>query len=260
MNILDRSSVKIRSGIPYFEVSEISGLEWVRHAFLTRRGGVSLPPYDSLNLGFRTGDDRLSQNGNLIGAAFGFNPENLVLLHQEHADRILVIEDSPDPLAYPLEYDAVITRAMKRVLAIQTADCIPLFVIDRRRKAIAAIHAGRQGTALGITRKVLRRMREEFGSSPVDLSVALGPSIGPCCYEIDKKAFIPEWDPFSLHKGGGRWMVDLAQINIAQMKEEGLQEGQISKIDLCTRCHGDLFFSYRREPETGRQLSFIGIV
>jgi len=102
-------------------------------------------------------------------------------------------------------------------------------------------------------------MRIELGCSPKDLWVALGPSIGSCCYEIDEKVFLQEWAPFATMNGVGKWRIDLPRINIAQMKEEGIGEDQIFRIDLCTRCHPDLFFSYRGEGQTGRQLSFIGI-
>jgi YfiH family protein len=154
----------------------------------------------------------------------------------------------------------MITDASDIILGIQTADCIPIFLVDQKRKVIAAVHAGRQGTALHITRKVLKKMGEEFGCSPEDLIIALGPSIGPCCYEIDGKIFLPEWEPFSTSKGGERWMVDIAGINMAQMKDEGIEEEQIFLVNLCTSCHTDLFFSYRKEGQTGRQLSFIGIM
>jgi hypothetical protein len=133
-------------------------------------------------------------------------------------------------------------------------------VADQKKKVTAAIHAGRNGTALHITTKVLTKMKEEFGCSSRDLLVTLGPSIGACCYEIDEKGFHPEWEPFSTPKGTGKWMTDLAQINIAQMKGEGIEDDQISWINLCTYCCSDLFFSYRREGRTGRQLSFIGIL
>jgi copper oxidase (laccase) domain-containing protein len=132
-------------------------------------------------------------------------------------------------------------------------------VADQKRKVIAAIHAGRQGTALRITVKVLEKMKEEFGCSSGDLLITLGPSIGVCCYEIDEKTFRPEWKPFSTSREMGKWMVDLARINIAQIKGEGIVEEHISWINLCTRCNGDLFFSYRGEGRTGRQLSFIGM-
>ena len=125
---------------------------------------------------------------------------------------------------------------------------------------IAAIHAGRQGTTLHIMTKVLKKMEEEFGCSSKDLLIAIGPSIGPCCYEVDEKVFQQEWEPFSAARTSGKWMVDLGQINIAQMKEKGIKEEQISWINLCTRCQSDLFFSYRKEGKTGRQLSFIGII
>jgi YfiH family protein len=159
-----------------------------------------------------------------------------------------------------LEYDALITNSPNTFLGIQTADCVPIFIADQKKRVIAAIHAGRQGTALHITTKVLKNMEEEFGCTSENLIIALGPSIGHCCYEIDEKVFQPEWEPFSTLKGSGRWMVDLARINIAQMKKEGIQEEQIFRIDLCTSCHSDLFFSYRKEGRTGRQLSFIGII
>jgi len=261
MNILNRSSLKTEKGIPYFEIPELASIGWVQHGFLTRKGGVSLPPYDSLNLGFRSGDrlEHVSQNRNFISTAFHFDPEDLILLNQRHQDQIFLLEESLDPLLSPLECDAVVTCALKRILAIRTADCIPIFIVDRRKRAIAAIHAGRQGTGLYITTKVLRKMKDEFGCLPEDLLIAAGPSIGPCCYEVDENVFQPEWGPFSVPRGRGKWMVDLARINVAQMKNEGIKEEQIFLVDLCTSCHADLFFSHRKEGQTGRQLSFIGM-
>jgi len=123
----------------------------------------------------------------------------------------------------------------------------------------AAIHAGRQGTALHITSKVLRRMSEAFGSQLCDLLIAIGPCIGPCCYEIDERVFLPEWKPFSAPRGGRNWMLDLASINRAEMERQGIDKTQIFTVEICTACRKDLLFSYRREGMTGRQLSFIGI-
>jgi len=235
---------------------------WVRHAFLTRKGGVSLPPYGTLNVSNENGDreEDVTQNKNRIAKTFYFDPIHLVLLNQIHQDRILLLREPFSTLPSLLEFDALITNARNIFLGILTADCLPIFIVDQNRKVIAAIHAGRQGTALHITKKVLKKMEEEFGSSLEDLIIALGPSIGPCCYEIDEKVFIPEWESFSISRGERRWITDLAQINIAQMKEGGIKGEQISWIDLCTCCHSDLFFSYRKEGQTGRQLSFIGMI
>jgi YfiH family protein len=262
MNILGRSALKTKTGLPYFEIPEMAEIGWIRHAFLTRKGGVSLPPYDTLNLSKDNGDREqdVNQNKNRIAEAFYFDPKRLVLLNQIHQDGIFLLKDSLGTLPALLEYDALVTNSPNKFLGIQTADCVPIFIADQKKRVIAAIHAGRQGTALHITTKVLKNMEEEFGSTSENLIIALGPSIGPCCYEIDEKAFQPEWEPFSTLRGTGKWMVDLAQINIAQMKNEGIKEEQIIWVDLCTRCHADLFFSYRKEGQTGRQLSFIGIV
>jgi len=262
MNILDRSASKTENDLSYFQSQDITKLGWVQHAFLTRQGGVSLPPYDSLNLSDKNGDEkeRVLRNKNLIARTFGFDPSRLVLLDQMHRDQILLLKKPIANFPSLLEYDALITNFPSIYAAILTADCLPIFVVDQKRKVIAAIHAGRNGTSLHITAKVLAKMKEEFGCSPGDLLVTLGPSIGACCYEIDEKVFHPEWGPFSTSKGTGKWMTDLAQINIAQMKGEGVEEDQISWINLCTHCCSDLFFSYRREGQTGRQLSFIGII
>jgi YfiH family protein len=262
MNIFDRSALKTRNGLPFFEIPELAKLEWTRHAFLTRRGGVSPPPYDSLNLSNKNGDQRdfVAMNGKIIAKAFDFDLNVLILLDQMQQDQILLLKKPAITLPSPLEYDALITNSPNTCLGIQTADCLPILFVDRKRKVIAAVHAGREGTALYITAKVIEKMKGEFGCSPEDLLIAIGPSIGPCCYEVDESVFHPEWESFSTLRRSGKWMVDLSQINIAQMKREGIEEEQIFWINLCTRCHSDLFFSYRGERQTGRQLSFIGII
>ena len=260
MGTLQRSDLKTKNGLPFFEVPEIKQLGWASHGFLTRRGGLSPSPYHTLNLGSTNGDlpENVSKNKDLIAAAFGFDLSRLVQLQQMHQDRILILKTSHDPLPADLRYDAVITDCPNRVLSIKTADCIPIFIVDREKKILAAVHAGREGTARHITGKVLKQMRSEFGSVPQDLLIALGPAIGPRCYEIEERVFQQEWAPFSTPAGPGKWRVDLFNINIAQMVEGGIEEEQIWHIDLCTHCHNDLFFSYRREGQTGRQLSFIG--
>ncbi len=262
MNILNQSSSKTKKGLSYFEIPEMAELGWLRHAFLTRLGGASAPPYDSLNMSDKNGDYEsvVSKNKNRIAAAFGFDSRRLVLLDQVQEDQILLLKEPIAALSGPLEYDSMITGVSNIFLGIRTADCLPIFVVDQKRKVIAAIHAGRRGTSLQITAKVLKKMKEDFGCSPGDFLVGLGPSIGSCCYEIDEEVFHPEWEPLSTPKGSGKWMVDLGRINIAQMKSEGIREEQISWVNLCTRCQSDLFFSYRREGRTGRQLSIIGMV
>jgi YfiH family protein len=262
MKTLNLSALKIKNNLPYFEIPEMAKLGWTRHAFLTRNGGVSLSPYHTLNLGRENGDqeENVIENKMRIARTFNFDPKCLVLLHQVHQDRILLLRQPDDTLPALLEYDAVITDVSNMFVGIRTADCIPILILDQRKRVISAIHAGRQGTALHITTKVLRKMGEEFGCSPEDLLIALGPSVGSCCYEIDEGVFHPEWEVFSTRSGKGKWMVDLARINVAHMKNEGSREEQIHWVDLCTGCHVDTLFSHRKEGRTGRQLSFIGIL
>jgi YfiH family protein len=262
MNIFERSAIKRKNKLSYFEIPEWVELGWIQHAFLTRHGGVSLSPYDSLNLSDRNGDvkENVSKNKDLVSSIFDFDLKRMILLDQMQHDAILLLKKPIMTLSSPLEYDAMITNSPNTFLGILTADCLPIFVADQRKRVIAAIHAGRVGTGLHITEKVLKKMKEEFGCSSRDSFINIGPSIGSCCYEIDENGFRPEWEPFSISKGEAKWMLDLAQINIAQMKKEGIREEQISWVNLCTHCHTDLFFSYRKEGCTGRQLSFIGIV
>lgn len=261
MRIINESNLKIKKDIPYFQIEELNTLGWVKHAFLTRKGGISPFPYNSLNFSKNNGDciENISYNRKLIADMFDFKPQQLVLLNQIHKDNILIVNDHMDLEKSSLEYDAIITNIPNLYFGILTADCIPIFIVDQKKKVIGAIHAGRQGTALKITKKVLKEIKKRFNSSSNDFIISLGPSIGPCCYEIDEKIYLKEWESFSKQKGDKKWMIDIAKINIQHMKEEGVMEDQIIKIDLCTSCRKDLFFSYRKESKTGRQLSFIGI-
>ena len=165
MNILNRSALKTKNNLSYFESPDFAELGWIQHAFLTRQGGVSLPPYDSLNLSDKNGDREgsVSKNEKIIAEAFGFGLSRLLLLDQMQQDQILLLKEPMITLPSPLEYDALITNSPDTFLGILTADCLPIFVADQKKKVIAAIHAGRQGTALGITAKALRKMEEEFG-------------------------------------------------------------------------------------------------
>ena len=132
MNILNRSSLGTTNDLPYFEIPEIAELGWVRHAFLTRRGGVSLPPYESLNLSNTNGDQEefVSQNRNRIASAFRFDSKRLILLDQMQQDQILLLREPVFTLPAPLEYDAMITNSPNIFLGILTADCLPIFAIE----------------------------------------------------------------------------------------------------------------------------------
>ncbi len=255
-----------RGTIEYLESGEFSALDFLTHAFCTRRGGVSRAPYDGLNVGDLVGDaeEDLVQNLNLIKDAFAIPDGRLILMRQLHGDRIHVLdEDGPLPEGPP-ECDGLITERPGMALRILTSDCVPLFFVDRTRRVIGAAHAGWRGTALGIAARMVATFAERFSSRPEDILAVSGPAIGPCCYEVDA----PVFDAFSAMPGAdlflrpcpgkGRWMLDLALANRLQIREAGVPAENIYVTGFCTACRQDLFFSHRAAGDrTGRQINLI---
>ncbi len=256
-----------RGPIQYPESEEFLQSSSILHGFCTRIGGVSSGPYATLNVSPREGDppEQVRMNWQRIASAFGIPCEQFFVVNQVHGEKFLIIEDAVS--CHSLEnrqYDAIVTDKPGVAIGIKTADCAPVLLFDKRRQAIAAIHAGWRGTALGIAGKAVRVMRERFSTRPEDLRAAIGPSIGPCCYEIDEPVFEAisrSGDADRVMRPGrrdGRWMFDLPLANRIQLEREGVPPGQISDTGLCTCCREDLFFSHRRDGErTGRHLNFI---
>ena len=222
-------------------------------AFSTRRGGVSLPPYDSLNLGLNTEDDAASVGENLrrFCDAAGVDRERIAFTKQVHGVRVAtarsagVVEDT----------DALVSDAPGLWLAIQTADCVPIFLFDPVRKAVAAVNAGWKGSLDGIAEMAVRAMDLEFGTKPADLEACIGPSIGPCCYRIG-----PEVDglfPQEYIKGN---RLDLWEYNHVRLIRSGVCQDRIQMSRLCTVCHNSWFFSHlASQGKTGRMMALISI-
>jgi polyphenol oxidase len=257
-----------KGAIEYLETGELSASGFVTHAFCTRRGGVSTGPYSSLNLGFLSGDrmEDVRQNQTLIKDAFGIPDGRLILMRQVHGDRIHILDgDGPLPRELP-ECDGLISDRPGVALGIRTADCVPIFFIDRASRIIGAAHAGWRGTALGIAARMVETFVARFSSCREDLLVSIGPAIGPCCYQVDAPVFEafsskPSKDLF-LHpcKELGRWMLDLALANRLQIREAGVPSKNIFSAGLCTACRQDLFFSHRAGGgRAGRQINILMI-
>jgi len=256
-----------RGPIQYLESEEFLQSPSILHGFCTRNGGVSNGPYATLNVSPREGDSpgQVRTNWQRIASAFGIPCEQFFVVNQVHGEKFLIIEDAVS--CHSLENrqcDAIVTDKPGVAIGIKTADCAPVLLYDSRRQAIAAVHAGWRGTAQGIAGKAVRVMGERFSTRPEDLSAVIGPSIGPCCYEVDEPVFeamsLQDKADRVLRPGGraGRWMFDLPLANRIQLEREGLPPGQISAAGFCTCCRRDLFFSHRRDGEkTGRHLNFI---
>ncbi len=246
-------------------IDSFDGLGEVRYLFTARTAHPSGGP--ALDFDHRKGDNRtVRESFEAAGRSFGVKPSALFVMRQVHGDDVTVIRDFPEPAdsRARIEVDAAVTTLPGLVLSVLTADCLPILMVDTKRRVIAAVHAGWRGTVLGIAQKTVRTMAEAFGSSPPDIAAALGPAIGPCCYEVGQdvvesasRAF-PFGGEFFETRERGKAMMDLAGLNRRLLMEAGVGPDRIHSIDLCTRCHAELFYSYRRDgAETGRMLAGI---
>ena len=197
-----------------------------------------------------------------MGAAFGVVEGKIFTVSQVHSDRIVIIDNpniTPEVIKSQ-EADGIITDVKGVSIGILTADCVPVLLFDRKKRVVAAIHAGWKGTASKISAKAVEIMMERFGSRPQDITAAIGPAIGPCCYEVGEEVV----SAFGHQKGvavqhGKNWHIDLPKANQLQLQDAGVTEIDLS--DICTSCRIDLFFSHRKEMgKTGRQLSFISLI
>jgi polyphenol oxidase len=182
---------------------------------------------------------------------------DLATAKQIHSDQVLVATQTGHLGAG----DAIISKRPGVTIAIRTADCLPILIVDPRTRAVAAVHAGWRGVVAEIAPKAVEAMRREFGSRPEDLEIAIGPGIGPCCFEVGPevadqfRAFFPERN--DLH---ARTKLDLAETVSRQLRRNGVTVSQISTSGLCSCCKPKLFESYRRDREgAGRMVAAVGV-
>lgn len=281
----------------------MSALPWLVHGFSTRAGGFSRAyGKNDLNLGFTKDDIRASVGRNRAGflrelaAGSSANRKSikngvsawpLITLRQIHSDIIHRVDSIPSE---PLFGDGMITATSGLLLAIQTADCLPVILVDIKHRAVGVFHAGWRGTAQRIVEKGVGEMFRHFGSRPRDLKAAIGPGIQGCCYEVGEevrtrfesqfeygsKLFreVKESDPvrekypllFLTARAPGhselpkKIFLDLVEANRRQLLAAGVSEKNIESSPLCTNCHPETLFSYRAEKgKTGRMMGVAGI-
>ena len=276
------------------EAENLRVISWLRHGFSTRKGGVSrCYGRNSLNLGITEEDtrDAVAQNRRVflraINAVSGRETLPMISAKQVHSAVIHHITEVPKR---PLTGDGLITNLPGVVLTVRTADCIPVLIADRKRKAVGTFHAGWRGTFARIVEKGVGEMRAKFGSEPKDLLAAIGPGVHRCCYEVDEdfkhcweaqfayadELFEEVFDSNALHvrypllfmnqraPGHGvpamKLHLDLAEANRRQLMDAGVPERNIWVSDLCTSCRTDLLFSHRAERgKTGRMMAAIAV-
>ena len=259
-----------QKSITCLQASIFDECDFLTHAFCTRQGGASEEDYKSLNMCFQQGDEdnRVLLNWGKLSEAFDIPIEQFLVLNQVHGDAIYVIKPYGSYFSSraELDYDAIVTDRKDLAICIKTADCVPIFIVDKVKKVIAAVHAGWRGSALAITAKVIRLMMDQYHSQPQDILTAIGPAIGRCCYQVDTataKAFAGHKNKEAFlfpEANGKKWMLDLAEANRQQILECGVPEGNIEQSGYCTKCNQKMFFSHRGSGGiTGRQINFMMI-
>ncbi|MDE7299493.1 MAG: peptidoglycan editing factor PgeF, partial [Lachnospiraceae bacterium] len=250
-------------------------------------GGVSRGIFASMNLGFRRGDaqENVMENYRLICSGMGIVPERLVFTDQVHGTVIRRAgeADCGKGIVSERDYSGVdghITNEPDVPLLVFSADCVPIFLYDSRRRAIGAVHAGWKGTVGGIAAEAVRRMAEEFGSRPEDIFAVIGPSAGPDCYEVGEDvadrfyeefggrkmnvdaAGLPNYRPEIVRPSDsgqpGKYLINLWEANRHMLMRAGLPEENIFVSGLCTICRQDLFFSHRATG--GKRGSMAGFI
>lgn len=234
------------------------------HGFPERHGGVSQGLRSSLNLGKRWGDDaeNVDANRRILAEYVGYDPEQLVATRHVHGTNVYRVGE---PLARDAEFDGLVCDRTGPVLGAFAADCIPILFADPVARVCGAAHAGWRGTVAGVAQRVLDRM-SELGSKPENVRVALGPSIGPCCFEVgpevvaEFRAALGEL-PGLVVSGPNKDHIDLRVATRAFLERAGVRPEHIDDRPPCTRCEGDRFFSYRRDGKDGGvHMGFIGLV
>jgi YfiH family protein len=281
-------SLRTVEGLQILELARLKNIPWLVHGFSTRSGGASALNSGErvLNLGITDWDQRenVVKNRQTFQSAINATDSRLVLLKQFHSAVALLVRA---PSGEPLKGDAVFTNSRGMLVGVQTADCVPILLVDLKQRAVAAIHAGWRGTLARIAEKTVGEMRLHFGSKPSDITAAVGPAIGACCYEVGTELVIRFTSQFAdaeeyfdeLRTGEEpnplQWLnrmppghqpppknvrLDLRKANRSQLIAAGVRNTNIFVSDLCTACHTDLLFSYRKEgANSGRLLSTVGI-
>jgi hypothetical protein len=261
----------VSAGLTFLSFSLLSKEKEVFHAITTRTGGVSAPPFDSLNLGLKVGDspERVIKNYQLVSRALAFELNSLVTCQQVHGDKVIEVKKKDEArssfLPWREKADAMVTSIPGLILMVRIADCVPIIFFDPFQKVVGIAHAGWKGTVEKIGVKTVKVFTDQYHSDLADILVGIGPSIGPCCYEITDQVGSLYREGFSCGEGlieerDGRSYLNLWEANRRQLLGVGIREENIELADLCTSCHDETFFSHRREKgRTGRFGALIGM-
>ncbi len=249
--------VPTSASLPILTAPRLSALGF-RHAFTTRVGGVSEPPYEALDFALLRDPDRLRENVRRLGEAVGFDPARLHQTRQVHGRAVVVADGAPEAMALR-EADALVAEPESGfAVAVRVADCVPVLLADPETGRVAAVHAGWRGVEAG----VLAATVEQMGGAPKAFAAAIGPSIGPCCFEVgaDVAARIVAVSNEEVvrRRAGEKAFVDLRSAVRTQLVALGLATENVDDVPGCTRCDAVRFYSYRRDGDASGRL--VGVI
>lgn len=245
------------NGVVYYTFPAFDAIPFVRHGFSTRLGGVSEGTFASMNLSFTRGDDpaRVEENFARFCTAIGTEHQNVVVSAQEHHTVIhnATAADRGRGVTRERGYtdiDGLLTNESGVVLCTQYADCVPLFFVDPVKRVVGTSHSGWKGTVAKIGAVTVERMCSDYGCKKENILAAIGPSIGPCCFEVDAPVYeafsaLSLFDSGCYRQRGEKYDINLWEVNRRILREAGLPEEHITVTDLCTKCHSDVFWSHR---------------
>jgi hypothetical protein len=259
-------AAKSHKPVQTFLFESLSHQKGILHFISTRVGGISAPPFDSLNLSFNVSDDpkNVLQNRKILAEALGIDIESVTAAKQVHDNKVAVVtsqmrgKGSKDHASALDNIDAMVTNVPGISLLIQVADCVPLLFYDPIKKVVGAAHAGWRGTVLKIAKHTVDSMVKRYRSDPAYIYVGIGPSIGPCCYEVGHEVVREVTKTLNNAKAlikvkDGSAYFDLWEANKDQLMEAGISSSNIEVARICTRCNSDTFFSSRADKGvTGR--------
>lgn len=243
--------------IPVIRSGLMDHMANVRCALSTRAGGVSGGSF-GMNLSYSVGDrkEAVDENRRRFFSNLGIEPHRVVVPKQQHTSNV---EEVHAPGVYDFT-DALVTSQTGLWLVVSVADCVPVFIADRERKAIAVAHAGWRGTAGSITAKAVQLMKSRYQSDSSDLVAFIGPSAGVCCYEVGNEV-ARQFHTSVVETRANKWYLDLKAENKRQLSECGISVERIEVSPLCTICNPETMHSYRRDKEkSGRMMGVIGMV
>jgi YfiH family protein len=250
--------IQRENDLVYVTFPSFNETKLVNHCFSTKLGGVSTGIFESLNLGFNRGDsdENVRKNYEILCKAIGINVRDLVFSDQIHKANICMITEKDKGKGIIKKsdikgIDGLITNVPKVPLITFYADCVPLFFLDPIQKVVGLAHAGWRGTVKNIAGKMIQRLKNDYKCNPQDILIAIGPSIGACCFEVDDpvanefKNVFDYTDSIVFPQQNGKFYIDLWEANRQNLLNAGVQMKHITVTDLCTKCNKDIFFSHR---------------